>query len=103
MKLSKFIEDNQIKPALVVGFKDYLRRDPEQEFTEEFLKENYEKFSGRKLEKVSPSASKPTVPTNPDKPGSGASGDKPDGTDKPGSNQDKDTNSDPLPGKPKKN
>lgn len=50
MKLNEFIQRHKIKAALAVGFSDYIRRDPESNLDEKFLKDSYEKFSGRKLD-----------------------------------------------------
>jgi hypothetical protein len=90
MKVSQFIENHKISPALAVGFKEFLRRDPEQDHDEEFLTNSYEKFSGRKLVKTE---KKPTGNVDKQDGTGGSTGGNPSS----GSDPSSGSNSDPSP------
>ncbi|EMY78418.1 hypothetical protein LEP1GSC060_2775 [Leptospira weilii serovar Ranarum str. ICFT] len=51
MKAVEFIRKYEISPALAAGFLDHLRRDPEEDVKDEILKNAYQEFSGKDLDK----------------------------------------------------
>ncbi|EMJ92204.1 hypothetical protein [Leptospira alstonii] len=51
MKAVEFIKKYEITPVLAAGFLDHLRRDPEEDVKDEILKNAYQEFSGKDLDK----------------------------------------------------